>query len=285
MLWLLWGSAWAGTITDATGAVVTASSGGQVVTLGGALTETVFALGAGGQVVATDITSTHPAADLQKLPKVGYYRNLSTEGLLSLKPELILCTDQAGPPAVLDQLRAAGVAVAVLPSDTTVEGAKARIQSIGTLLDAPEAASQLITQLDTSLVALSKETSAKTSSPRVLFIYVTGNGAIQVSGKDTAADAMIRLAGGVNAVDGWTGYRPITAEGVIAARPDVILVTERGLASMGGDKGLWAQPGLQATPAGKRQWRLAYDDLFLLGFGPRTGEAARSLARALEAGP
>jgi iron complex transport system substrate-binding protein len=229
--------------------------------------------------VGTDVSSTHPAEVVGPLPKIGFYRNLSTEGVLSLGPKLVICNEHAGPAAVLDQLRAAGVTVAVLPADPTLDGARARIRTIGTLLDAPDAAAKLVASIDASLGAIRPTTPA----PRVLFVYVTGAGALQVAGTDTAADAMIGLAGGKNAAVGWSGYRSLTAEGVIAARPDVILATDRGLAAMGGVEGLWALPGLAATPAGAGRRLVAMDELLLLGFGPRTGEAATRLAAALKA--
>jgi iron complex transport system substrate-binding protein len=279
--WMWVAAAAAGTITDATGASVTASAGVRLVALGGGITEAVVAIGAGQDLVGTDVTSTHPTEALGALPKVGNYRTLAAEGLLSLGPELIVCTDAAGPTVVLDQLRAAGVSVAVLPDERTLPAAKARIRALGTLLDRTQAAEALVAKIDADMVGITRPA----TPPRVLFVYVTGNGTVQIAGRETAADTMIGLAGGVNASTGWTGYRPVTAEGVIAARPDVILASDRALASMGGPDGMWAQPGMAATPAGERRWLLAYDDLFLLGFGPRVGHAARDLASALAKGP
>ena len=80
----------------------------RVVSVGGALTETVYALGAGELLVGSDTTSYYPEAAANS-PKVGYQRALSAEGILSLSPDLVIMTDEAGPPPVLAQLNSAGV--------------------------------------------------------------------------------------------------------------------------------------------------------------------------------
>lgn len=108
---------------------------------------------------------------------------------------------------------------------------------------------------------------------------------MNVSGTGTSADAIIALAGGKNAVQGYESYKPLTAEGAVEAAPDVILVTTRGLASSGGVEGLLKQPGLELTPAGQAGRVVAMDDLYLLGFGPRLGEAVRDLCGQLHPAP
>src|SRR5262249_24821265 len=146
------------------------------------------------------------------LPHVGYYRQLSAEGLLSLRPGLVIAPADAGPPEVIAQVRAAGVPVALLPADATAAGARQRLVLLRTLLDRPDAASAAVARTDAELRAVVPARGA----PRVLFVYTRGAGSVQVAGADTAASEMIRLAGGVNAIDGWTGYRPLTTEGVVA---------------------------------------------------------------------
>lgn len=276
--WILT-SALAGTVTDATGASVSADRTTRVVVLGGGLTESVFAVGAGGQVVGVDQTSLYPP-QVQELPRVSYYRHLTAEGLLALRPELVIAPETAGPPEVIAQIQRTGVPVARLTDAPTLEGAKRRLRAVGTLLDRTDEATATIADLERSLADVQRPA----ASPRVLFVYARGAGSLQVSGADTTAHAMIELAGGRNAVDGWTGYKPLTAEGVIAARPDVVLLTTRGLQSIGGADGLWSQPGLAATPAGQDRRVVEIDDGLLLGFGPRTGEAVQALASALANG-
>jgi iron complex transport system substrate-binding protein len=115
--------------------------------------------------------------------------------------------------------------------------------------------------------------------PRVLFVLSHAANNVQVAGEGTAADAMIRLAGGVNALNGFNGYRPLSSEAVIAAAPDFILVTREGIEALGGVDALLARPGLALTPAGQARRVIAPDALYLLGFGPRLPQAVRELAQ------
>ncbi|MBX2799623.1 MAG: ABC transporter substrate-binding protein [Myxococcales bacterium] len=277
MVSLVMTEARAGTVVDATGQQVSATETTRLVTLGGGVTESVHALGAGDQIVGVDATSLYPPS-VQHLPKVGYFRQLSSEGLLAMRPELIVATTAAGPPEVLDQVRAAGIPVALLPDEGSVDGASRRLRMLGGLLDEAERAEALIESIEESVAAVKP----RRERPEVLFIYARGAGTVQVAGSETTGSEMIRLAGGTNAVTTWTGYKPLTAEGIIAANPDVILLTERGLASIGGLQGVLQQPGVALTEAGKRQRVVSLDDLLLLGFGPRTGEAVAALADALK---
>lgn len=250
----------------------------RILTLGGAVTETAYALGAEADIVGVDATSLFPDATT-KLPNVGYYRALSAEGILALAPTLVITTEDAGPPAALEQVRAAGVKVVALPEAHDAAAASARIRKIGEALG--KDGSTLAAALDTQFAALAVKVKARTKAPRVLFVYARGGGTLNVGGTGTAADAMIRLAGGVN-VATFEGYLPLTAESAIGAAPDVVLVTTRGLESLGGAEALWASPGLALTPAGKTKKLIALDDLYLLGFGPRSADAATELFTALE---
>lgn len=252
----------------------------RIVSLGGPVTETVFALGEGGRVVAVDLSSVWPP-EAAKLPKVGYHRALSAEGVLSLNPDLVLGSDEAGPPAVLDQIRAARVPVMLAPVEYTVGGSRAKILAIAKILGKEAAGRKLVASLDADVKTAEARVAASKSRPRVLFIYARGQGTLSVSGRGTAADAMIALAGGVNSVTGYEGYKPLTPEAMAAANPEVILMTSRGLESVGGKAGLMAQPGVSLTPAGKAGNILAFDDELLLGFGPRLGRGMMELASAL----
>jgi iron complex transport system substrate-binding protein len=274
---VIWATvALAGTWTDPSGRVVEARPDDTIVVMSGALTESVFALGWGDRVVGVDISSVYPAS-VSALPQLGYFRTMSAEGVLGLGPDLVIVPDDAGPPGVVDQIRSAGVRVAVLPSVTTIDGARARIRAMGTLLDRPAEAAARVEALDRALAAAPRPAVA----PKVLFVYARGAGTLQVAGDGTAVEAMIELAGGENAVTGFEGYRPLTAEAVVTAAPDVILFTDRGLASVGGVDAVLGTPGVALTPAGAARRVVSLDDLLLLGFGPRTGEAVVALARLL----
>tara|TARA_B100000575_G_scaffold286653_1_gene283725 strand:- start:271 stop:1119 length:849 start_codon:yes stop_codon:yes gene_type:complete len=271
------GPVFAGTITDSTGAVIEANDPKRIVTVAGNVSETVFALGAGDRVVAVDASSVFPPA-AQQLPKVGYYRNINAEGILSMSPDLVIATDSAGPPPVIAQIRGAGIPIAILDSAQSFEGAQNRVTQIAALLDKTAEGKALTASMADELSAMKKPA----TPPKVLFIYARGAGTQNVAGTDTAANAMIELAGGVNAVSEYTGYKPMNAEAIITASPDYILFTARGLESIGGVEAAAALNGIAQTPAGMNKKIIAIDDLMLLGFGPRTSQGAIELSKAIQ---
>ncbi len=253
---------------------------GRIVSLGGPVTETLFALGLGDRVIAVDVSSTHPAEATTR-PKVGYIRAISAEGIASMRPDLVIGTEDAGPPTALEQLRALKTPITLVPATPSVAGARTKIRAIAKAVKRVEGGEELVAALDRDLAAAQARIDASTSSPRVLFVYARGQGALSVSGRETSADAMIALAGGVNAVTGYTGYKPLTPEALASAAPDVILLTTAGLQSVGGLEGLLAQPGVALTPAARARRIIALDDELLLGFGPRLGSGVLELARAI----
>ena len=252
----------------------------RIVTLGGTITEIVFALGAGERVVGVDASSSFPET-VNQLPKVAYHRRLSAEGVLSLRPTLIIATTEAGPPEAIQQLKSAGVAVLVLPHDPTVENAIAKIERIASALNVQARGTALIQALKEELSQVQSSIPQTAAQAKILFLYARGQGTLMVAGQDTGADTMIGLAGGINAVRGYSGYKPLTSEAAVAAAPDLILLMDSGLESIGGAQGLWQLPGLALTPAGKQGRVLSMDGLFLLGFGPRLGQAVLALNEAL----
>ena len=252
----------------------------RVVSVGSALTEIVYALGAEGQLVGVDTTSLYPEA-AKALPQVGYMRALSAEGVLSLKPTLVIATTAAGPATTLDQLRATGVEVLVLPDHYDYDSVIAKIAAVGRVTGKEAEAAAMIARGRAEMVELAKRLATATGKPRVLFLLSMGGGAPQAAGRDTAADGIIRLAGGTNAIDSYAGYRPLTPEAVLASRADFVLVTRQTVQAMGGIEAVLNQPSLRQTPAGRAGKVLQFDTLLLLGFGPRTPQAAQELAMAL----
>lgn len=248
----------------------------RIVTLGGSVTEIVYALDAGDSVVGVDASSVYPEAATEK-PSVGYFRQLPAEGVLSLDPSLVLALEGTGPPAILDQLRSAGVRVEVIPDAPTVESAKQKVRQIAELIGRTVQGDTLIQRMERDLAEARALRQEATSAPRVLFIYARGSGSMNVAGRGSSAEAMIELAGAQNAITGFEGYKPMTAEAVVSAAPDVLLLLTRGLDSVGGVDGLLDQPGIDLTPAGENRRVVAMDDLLLLGFGPRLGTAVKEL--------
>ncbi|WP_263787719.1 heme/hemin ABC transporter substrate-binding protein [Salinibacter grassmerensis] len=252
----------------------------RIVTLGGSVTEIVYALGAGDRVVGVDASSVYPDAATEK-PSVGYFRQVPAEGVLSLDPSLILALDGTGPPAVLDQFRSAGVHTVLVSDTSSVAGTKQKIRRIAGLIGREARADSLIRDMEADLKRARALRRRAESTPEVLFIYARGSGSMSVAGEGSSAEAMIKLAGGENAVTGFEGFKPMSAEAVVGAEPDVILMLTRGLESIGGVEGLMEQPGIPLTPAGERDRVVAMDDLLLLGFGPRLGTAVTRLTEKL----
>jgi iron complex transport system substrate-binding protein len=258
----------------------------RIVAIGGAITETLYALGAQDELVGVDTTSLYPHA-ATRLPSVGYARALSAEGLLSLRPTLVLASGEAGPPVVLRQLEAARVPLMVLDAEHSIEGVLARTRRIGGLTGRVAEGERLASGLSADWAATQRAVQSlrgEGPGPRVLFVLSHAMNQVRIGGRKTAADAVIGYAGGRNAFAGVEGFRPLTPEAAIAAAPDVILATAQGLEAAGGVDGLLKAPGLAATPAGRARRVVALEALFLLGFGPRLPQAVAELAQQLHGG-
>ncbi len=254
----------------------------RIVSVGGALTEIVFALQADADLVGVDTTSLFPA-HAQKLPSVGYARALSAEGVLALAPTQLIATEDAGPPAVLRQLKAAGIPVAVLAANHHFEGLLERVRGVGELTGrtAQANALQQALQKDWAQTRAAVAQRAAARPVRVLFVLAHTPSQVMVSGLATSAHAMLEYAGATNAIAGFTGYKPLTPEAAIAAQPDVILLTDQGLQAAGGIDGVLKLPGLAHSPAGRNRRVIALEAMFLLGFGPRLPAAVSVLDTAI----
>ncbi len=252
----------------------------RIVVLGGSIAEIVHALGAGENIVGADISCTYPAA-LAPVPKVGYQRTIAAEQVLSLNPTLVIASDEAGPPTALAQLRDAGVRVAVIPGGHTVAAAEGRIDAVARLLGLGLRGDAL---RDTLRRDLNAWRAPAAPGPRVIYLHARGNTGLYVAGEGTAADAIIRLAGAVNAASGFSGYRPLTPESGVEAAPEYVLISASALHGGGGAESVLAMPGLAGTPAARHGRVIPIDDLFMLGFGPRLGRARAELAARLAVG-
>ncbi|MEL6980000.1 MAG: ABC transporter substrate-binding protein [Pseudomonadota bacterium] len=252
----------------------------RIVIAGGDLTEIVFALGEGERVVAVDSTSSYPP-ETETLPKIGYMRRLAPEGVLTTAPDLLLAGAGAGPDSAMDRLRQAGVDVRIGPDDPSLDGVAAKIRFVGDALDRRDEAEALIDRVSGQLAAAIAAAGESEASPRVLFLMTAGRNGVLAAGADTSAQAIIELAGGENAVTGFNGYKPLSAEVALASAPDVLLMPTHAAEAMGGAETALARPELAATPAGRAKRVVVIDGLLLLGFGPRTPEAVSTLAAAL----
>lgn len=267
----LLGSAWAGDEGYDTS---------RVVSIGGSLTEIVYALGEEQHLVARDSTSVFPA-QANELPDIGYMRALSPEGVLSIDPSVILLLEGSGPPETLDVLEKASVPLVTVPERFDREGILEKIEIVGDVLGVADKAEKLAADVSAEIDAARALTADVKERKKVLFVLSLQGGRVLASGTGTAADGIIAMAGGVNAVTGYAGYKQLSDEALIEAAPDVILAMDRGGDHETQAGELLAHPAIAATPAAAARKVVRMDGAFLLGFGPRTAAAARELAGAL----
>ncbi len=266
-----------------------ASSKGKqrIISVGGAITEIIFALNASNDLVAVDTTSNYPES-VQKLPNVGYARALSAEGVLALAPTQIIASEDAGPPAVIRQLTSSGIPLAVLPAHHKFEGVLDRIKQIGELTGTQAQAATLMQSLQQEWTKVRTPIEQrKGKAPKAVFILAHAPNQIMVAGRETAAHAVLEYAGASNALagtnggSGFSGYKPLTPEAMIAAQPDIILVTDQGLKASGGIESVLKLPGVEQTPAGRKRRVLSQEAMLMLGFGPRLPTAISQLDSAI----
>jgi iron complex transport system substrate-binding protein len=253
----------------------------RLVAVGGSITEIVYALGEEEHLIARDSTSVYPPRVFE-LPDVGYMRALSPEGVLSVEPSAILLLEGSGPPEAIDVLKKASVPIAVVPDRFDSEGILTKIRTVGRAIGVDEKADDLAERVKADLDSAMAMTDAIEERKRVLFILSNQGGKLLASGTDTAADGIIEMAGAINVMSDFTGYKQVADEAVIEVRPDFILMMNRGGSDHGAaDTELLAHPAIAATPAGRNEAILRMDGAYLLGFGPRTASAVRDLAAAL----
>ncbi|KPP83546.1 MAG: iron complex transport system substrate-binding protein [Rhodobacteraceae bacterium HLUCCO07] len=251
----------------------------RIVSVGGAITEIVYALGEEDRLVARDTTSNYPEAALD-LPDVGYIRRLSPEGILSVDPDLILAQEGAGPPEALEILHEAAIPLVEIPEGFTASAVTTKITAVAEALGVPEKGAELAARINDDLDAVQTETSS-TAGKSVLFILSMEGGRVLAGGQNTAADAIIALAGGQNAATGFEGYKPLTDEAIIESGAEIILMMDRTGDMDVTDEQLFTHPAIAATPAGQARAVIRMDGMAMLGFSVRTAEAATALSQAL----
>lgn len=259
-----------------------ADKAGGIVSIGGSVTEIIYALGAGARLVARDTTSSYPA-EAEELPDVGYMRALSAEGVLSVAPSLIIAEDGAGPVETINVLEGANIPFITVPDAFSAPGISAKIIAVGAAINEETKAQALADDLRQKLENVTRASgeAAGQDKKKVLFILSTQGGRIMASGTGTAAAGMIEMAGGENAMTGFDGYKPLTDEAVIAAAPDAILMMEREGDHDSSVDDLLKMPAIASTPAAATRAVIRMDGLYLLGFGPRTADAVAELNRSL----
>ena len=256
------------------------STAKKIVAIGGSVTEIVYALGEEGRLAGRDSTSVYPEAAL-KIPDVGYMRAISPEGVLSIGPDAILTLEGSGPPEAIEVLNNASIPFVTTPEKFDEAGILAKIETVGAALGVKDKADKLTAEVKADIDAALAKTANLAERKRVLFILSMQGGKVLASGTNSAADGIIRMAGGVNAISEFSGYKALTDEAIVTAKPDLVLMMDRGGDHAAANADMASHPALSQTPAVKSGAILRMDGAYLLGFGPRTASAARDLAKAL----
>ncbi|WP_272525295.1 heme/hemin ABC transporter substrate-binding protein [Providencia sp. PROV196] len=249
----------------------------RIVTLGGDVTEIVYELGAQEQLVARDSTSLHPE-QATKLPDVGYMRMLNAEGVLSMRPTLVLASELAKPSMALSQIEKSGVKIIKVTGKPSLEAIPEKITTIANVVGKTEQGKQLVNQFNQQL----SQVNTAPIDKKVLFIMSHGGVMPLAAGRHTAADSVINAVGAKNAMSNFDSYRPLSQEGLLSSQPDLIIFTKEGIKSLGGIEKVWKLQGMSMTPAGKNKALLVVDDVGMLTFSLGTPKVMLQLREALE---
>ncbi|MGW2399128.1 heme/hemin ABC transporter substrate-binding protein [Kitasatospora sp. NPDC001664] len=271
------------TVDSADGRQVTVTSAERIVPLNGSLAELVFSLGLGSKVVARDVSTTFEQA--AALPVITQAHDVSAEGVLSLRPTLVLADRSTGPAEAVAQIRAAGVPLVVLDDAKRLSDVDLRIAKVAAALGVPDAGRQLTERTAARTAEVRAGIKADGKHPKVAFLYLRGSASVfLLGGPDSGAVSLIEAVGGSDAgtAAGLTGdFTPLTGEALVKAAPDAVLVMGKGLESVGGVDGLLKLPGVAQTPAGLDRRVVSIPDGELLSYGPRTPGVLTSIASQL----
>ncbi len=261
----------------------------RIVSLNGDITEIIFELGLGENVVGVDVTTTYPpaaAALNDQGDTVGFAQQLTAEAVLRFEPSLVVGDTQVAPPEAIEQLRGAGIPVVILETQTTLDGVETKIRQVAEIMGVPDEGAALAERVMGEIDAARELAADDDSDPRVAFVYVRGPQVVFLFGAGVATQAMIEGAGAVDAgvESGVFGPAPLTPEALVAAAPEVIVLPEAGLEALGGIEAFLALPGVADTPAAQNEAFLAYDEAYFFNLGPRAGQALNEFVRDLYPG-
>jgi iron complex transport system substrate-binding protein len=271
-------NAGAWTVKDASGRSIEIADTTRIVTVGGAVTEIVYALGFGDRVVAVDITSSYPAS-IKGKPSVGYMRALSPEGVIALAPKLVLAIEGSGPPDSIEVLSRASIPFVVVPEGHDEAAVLRKVRFIAEALGVPEKGEAMAKQIAEDFAAVNAMRAKISSRRSAVFVLAVGNGTPTVAGEQTSAEGIFKLAGVDNAIRGMNGYKPATPEATLAAAPQAVVTMLERSHGLGPDV-MFALPAFAGTPAANDK-RLVAVPSYYLTFGPRTAHAAQMLAASI----
>ncbi|EPH11090.1 iron complex transport system substrate-binding protein [Myroides odoratimimus CCUG 12700] len=248
----------------------------RIISLNGAITETLVALGEKENIIAVDVTSTYPEDIKTTAQDLGHTSKISIESIMALKPTIIYATEKDLNDDFKSQLEKTKIRLEVIKQEFSLEGTKTLIKTVAKSLN-NENYQPLLDKIDQDL----QDLPSFENKPKVLFIYARGAATLLVAGDKTPVNNIVGLAGGQNAVTEFEDFKPLTPESLLNSNPDYILMFTTGLQSMGGIDGVLKIDGINKTNAGKNKKVIAMDGLLLSGFGPRVGQAAKELNQLL----
>jgi len=256
----------------------------KVVVAGGSLTEIMFFLGLEDKIVALDITSSFPEAAKQ-LPSIGYVRALSTEGVISLTPTLVIGEDDMGPPNVIEQIKKAKIDIRIIPETHSSLGIQNKILCLSKIFAIPDVTEKKIEkELNPIIKDLKILRKDNITSPKKILLILSMQGTSPiVAGKETPGDGFIKMTGSINAMHNFIGWKPVSPESIILADPDYILITSRGMKNFSSIDELIKQPAIKLTNAAKNKNILDVNGMAMLGFGPRGISTALEIAKKIYA--
>jgi iron complex transport system substrate-binding protein len=247
------------------------SSNKRIISIDGAITEIIYALGEKSKLVGVDTTSRYPES-VKALPNVGYMRALSSEGIMALAPERIISSADAGPEKVLKNLEQAGLDIVLIKESNTVAGVQEKIMKVAAAVEAPEKGQALAEEVGHKAKAVLSQIEGEQPA-RILFLLAAGGHGVMIAGKDTSASAMIDIVGGVNVADQFTSFKPLTPESAVQLNPDALIIANTRGQAFDFDK----FPTLKLTKAYQNKRIVDGDSMLLLGFGPRISDALQMI--------
>lgn len=256
----------------------------RIVSAGGGVTEIICALGHESKLVGVDTSSLYPPS-VKSLHKVGYQRTLSAEGVMSLRPDVLVGSADLGPERVVAQLKNAGIPVSMVADVMDLPSAVKRIRDVGKAINDEANANAMADKMEAeSLAASAKAKQWQAQKPLKMAVFLgMGSRTPMVAGTGTGGHAMIELLGGENAFASVKGYKPLTAESMLIAKPDVFVVLKEAIDNLGSVEAFLAlMPATNSVPAiaNKRVVVMPVDELF--GFSPRLPQVIDKLSQALQ---
>lgn len=254
----------------------------KIITAGGTVSEVVAALGFEDNIIATDITSTYPAA-LRELPSIGYRNQIKAEGILAFGADFLLAEEGYLSEDVVSQLQNSGISVKFFKKPTSIDQTYLLITEIADFLNVQDKGSKVADDLKADEAELNAylQQNPVENPPKVAFIMARGLETVFLAGEETFAHEIITMAGGEPAGKGFKDFIPLTPEAIVSINPDYLLFFESGLATIGGTDGISQLKGVDQTIAFQNQQFLSYDGQYLSGFGPRVAKATLDLAKGI----